>query len=111
MLRPKRRNKIQDGFRLAFSIFCRANPKIVTFPAGHGHLTTRRGPDVARGLDVVHHWPIGYDLPGGWEGSTNPFAGVDRSALNGPGKKSEAAPCNVISVLIAEVTFIHSFWG
>jgi len=28
-----------------------------------------------------------------------------------PGKKSEAAPCNVISVLIAEVTFIHSFWG
>src|SRR6218665_3588169 len=36
MLRPERRNKIQDGFRLAFSIFCRANPKIVTFPAGHG---------------------------------------------------------------------------
>jgi len=23
-----------------------------------GHMTTRRGPDVARGPDVVHHWSI-----------------------------------------------------
>src|SRR6218665_369471 len=26
-----------------------------------GHMTTRRGPDVARGPDVVHHWRINSD--------------------------------------------------
>src|SRR6218665_3996282 len=31
--------------------------EIVDFLFGlAGHLTTRRGPDVARGPDVVHHW-------------------------------------------------------